>query len=785
MTLAQFAKKRIQQKNWNSTDIFEMPLEDGKISRVKWVDRPLKKPKGNLFKLRAPLGDRFFEVVEIVERRRSPTMPEFQLPDFEAIDFNVPIFMLEPGQPDYQDHLQQILVADLLVVDLETFTPDLALNKNNGLHPRDGRIRLIQLFDGKTVWIADLRGRDMNAMPLFSHLPSERDAQHKRLQEFFEVLGDRLASEDCLIVGHNLHFDLRFLQFQLGLRAKNVSCTQLGSQVYFGDYSGDSSVKKSGDPILKGGYGLANLCHRFFGTALDKTEQTSDWGLSELSKSQIHYAAKDVIATYHLHQGLIDLYQDLHSALYSPQLLESWEVENGCLPVTVAIEYCGMPFDKALAQQQVEQISKIHSDLLTEWKKISPTVMYTQDAEFGRLLASEYDIDLSKEENGKVVTKVDKSSLASYLHIPIVRLRGELVALDGLLNNLQGFLRSAEQDARVHTTYRTLTGFGRFSSGESKYFDNLPNLQSVSSKQNPLIKKYNLPNPRSTIKPPLGYTMAVIDLAGAHGRIAADQAEDEAAIAGNNDSKIDNHSKVAVFVAKCQQQDWTWEDIAKLSKQKDEYGNLTEIGARAKAFRDTAKNTYYGWLNGAGAKRVQLQIAANEGFTPELETCEAAIEGCKQLYPAVLKHREALHKRLVRDAVLVDGRPIAINISSDGFRVLLPLVKKFNKFKNTEEWEAPYTQSLAALWTRIEATAIKRALIKIQVLIDENPQWALQIIGIVHDEVDLLVKTEFEEIAISTVNDIVGDEFKAQLKRVTDGRKASWTELKAGSWAEK
>lgn len=770
MTLAQFAEKRIQQKNWNNTDIFEMQLKDGKISRVKWVDRPVKKSGGNLFRLRSPLGDRFFEVVEIVEPRRSPTMPEFQLPDFGAIDFNVPIFMLEPGQPDYQDHLQQILTAELLVVDLETFAPDLAINKHNGLHPRDGRIRLIQLFDGKTVWIADLKGRDMNAMPLFSHLPSERDAQHKRLQGFFEVLGDRLKSKDCLIVGHNLHFDLRFLQFQLRLTAKNVSCTQLGSQVYFGDYSGDSSVKKGGDPILKGGYGLANLCNRFFETALDKTEQTSDWGLSELSKSQIHYAAKDVIATYYLHQALVDLYQDIHSPLFAPQLLESWEVENGCLPVTVAIEYCGMPFDKALALQQVEQISEIRNQLLPQWETFCPNITYTQDAEFGRFLESEYKI---------VVEKVDKSSLAPYLHIPVVRLRGELVALDGLLNNLQGFLRSAEQDGRVHTTYRTLTGFGRFSSGESKYFDNLPNLQSVSSKQNPLIKKYNLPNPRSTIKPPAGYTMAVIDLAGAHGRIAADQAEDEAAIAGNNDSKIDNHSKVAVFVAKCQQQDWTWQDIAKLCKEK------TETGARAKAFRDTAKNTYYGWLNGAGAKRVQLQIAANEGYTPELTACEAAIEGCKQLYPAVLKHREALHKRLVRDAVLVDGRPITINISSDGFRVLLPLVKKFNKFKNTEEWEAPYTQSLAALWTRIEATAIKRALVKIQILIDANPQWDLQIIGIVHDEVDLLVKTEYEEIAISTVNDIVGDEFKAQLKRVTDGRKASWTDLKADSWAEK
>jgi DNA polymerase I-like protein with 3'-5' exonuclease and polymerase domains len=779
LTLIDYAERERKTKIWNS-ETFELQLEDGVISVAKWVKKPEKtKTIPNLCKIKTKFGDRLLQIIEIKypspERRN--LAPEFIQPKHSAIDFNVPIHILDPDSKDYAKHLQQIATADLLVTDVETFTD--SDNKHAGLHPRDGRIRLIQLFDGHTVWIADLKGRDLNSMPLFAHLASERDKQHQRLQGFFEVLGERLRSEDCLIVGHNLHFDLRFLQFQLGLKARNVSCTQLGAQVYFGDYSGDSEVKQGGDPILKGGYGLANLCDRFFDAKLDKTEQKSDWGVPELSKSQVYYAANDVIATYHLHKALISLYQDMHSPLYAVGLLQSWEVENGCLPVTVDIEACGMPFDKKLAEQHIAQINEIRNQLLPEWKKLCPNITYTQDAEFGRFLESEYQVVLSKEVDGKTVMKVDKSNLAPYLHIPIVRLRGELVALDGLLNNLQGFVRSAEKDGRVHTTYRTLTGFGRFSSGESKYFDNLPNLQSVSSKQNPLIKKYNLPNPRSTIKPFSGYTMAVIDLAGAHGRIAADQAEDEAAIAGNNDSSIDNHSKVAVFVAKCKQLDWTWQDIAKLREEK------TEIGSRAKAFRDTAKNTYYGWLNGAGAKRVQLQIAANEGYLPELSACEAAIEGCKQLYPAVLKHREALHKRLLRDAVIVDGRPIAINISSDGFRILLPLVKKFNKYKQVEEWEAPYTQSLAALWTRIEATAIKRALLKIQVLIDENPQWELQIIGIVHDEVDLLVKTEFEEIAISTVNNIVGDEFKAQLKRVVDGRATKWQKLKVNSWADK
>ncbi len=135
-----------------------------------------------------------------------------------------------------------------------------------------------------------------------------------------------------------------------------------------------------------------------------------------------------------------------------------------------------------------------------------------------------------------------------------------------------------------------------------------------------------------------------------------------------------------------------------------------------------------------------------------------------------------------RDAVEIDERLIAINNTSDGFRVLLPLVPNLH---NPELLEAPYTQSLASLWTRIEATAIKKALPKILQLSIQNPEWDLQIIGVVHDEVDVIVKEVFAELAIPQINNLIGDEFQKQLNFVTDGRETDWKKLLVNSWADK
>ncbi len=748
------------QKAWTQPT-FEVKSETGAIAIWSWVDTPTGK---YTYLLNCALGKRYVKLDQLIppDKTKSQNKRIFKLPAYEPISLNAPTVLLEPERDDYQSHLHKISEAKLLVVDLETF----GQGTHDGLHPWRGLIRLIQLFDGELVYIADLGRRPLNDLPLFQNVESDRDRAHITQQPFFQVLRERLASPECRIIGHNLHFDLRMLATQLGLKAQNVACTLLGAMVFFGDY-GKGDAKSTNDPIFKGGYSLKNLVLRLFNIELDKIYQKSDWG-GILTIEQINYAAKDVIATYHLYQALRSLYQDQTTALYNSKLLKSWEVENACLPVAVEIECWGMPVYIPEVAHQKSAIEQIRQQLIVQWKSICPTnITYNQTAALLKLLGCEYNIHLDK---------LDKTNLAQHQDNPLVSLRLKLKALDSKLNNLKGFARSAERDGRVHTTYRTLTGFGRFSSGESKHFDDLPNLQAITAKENPAIAEYNLPNPRSTIKPPEGYVMAVVDLAGAHGRIAADQAKDETAIAGNNDDSVDNHSKVAVYVAKCQGLTWDWEDIAKLHKEK------TADGRKAKGFRNTAKNTYYSWLNGAGPNRVKDQIAANTGIEPLLEDCQAAIEGCKALYPKVLQHRKRLHQRLKRDAVEIDERLIAINNTSDGFRVLLPLVPNLH---NPELLEAPYTQSLASLWTRIEATAIKKALPKILQLSIQNPKWDLQIIGVVHDEVDVIVKEVFAELAIPQINNLIGDEFQKQLNFVTDGRETDWKKLLVNSWADK
>ena len=116
--------------------------------------------------------------------------------------------------------------------------------------------------------------------------------------------------------------------------------------------------------------------------------------------------------------------------------------------------------------------------------------------------------------------------------------------------------------------------------------------------------------------------------------------------------------------------------------------------------------------------RVQ-QIAANTGKTPELAACEAAIDGCKQLYPKVLSHRYNLMKHLQRAAISVDGQMVAVNQLSDSARILLSLVPSK---RHPGELDVPFTQALACIWTRIEATAVKRALPKIMEL---SKVWAV------------------------------------------------------------
>ncbi|MDF5717005.1 MAG: DUF3854 domain-containing protein, partial [Rhizonema sp. NSF051] len=625
--------------------------------------------------------------------------------------FSLPIpsiIHLDPKSQKYKEYLADIDTWQVLALDTETYGLD--TKNKDGLHARKGRIRLIQISNGQTVYIADLGGR-------------EQPQDTTKYDDFLKLLNQKCSDPDIKIIGHNLHFDLRFLKFQLGFnRAKNVQDTMKGLQIFFGDYGGLQ--------VLPGGYGLGNACAKFLGIAVDKTEQKSDWGAT-LTPFQIEYASRDPFVNWHLYQRIKDLYTD--PAKYGFQKLtqsnirDAWQLENDIIPCAIELEVNGLPIDRAEAQQSLEQCQAIQKQLLDKWQTEVPAFTYSQNQKLKSHLNQKYELNIKS---------LNKSALADLNHLSEVQLLGKLRAIKVPIQQLESLLRSSEATGRIQTNFKTLTGTGRFSSGDSKRFKDLPNLQSISAKGSPALKEFAIPKVRDCVTPNKSDTqfyiidqktaskklktyqhiltlttdekwvayinnvikhlqsiiscpndivlvdetrkyswedngeflnkykdydpaiktcarlvqnrvIAIVDLAASHGRIAADVADDEVAILGCNDESIDNHSKVAEYVARALGESFSWEEI-QANKKNQPY----------KSWRDTAKNTYYGWLNGAGAKRVQEQTKANSGQIVSIEACQASIKGCENLYPNVVNFRNNLVAELSNKANLqfIDGK---------------------------------------------------------------------------------------------------------------------------------
>ncbi|NJM23417.1 MAG: hypothetical protein HC907_34695 [Richelia sp. SM1_7_0] len=194
------------------------------------------------------------------------------------------------------------------------------------------------------------------------------------------------------------------------------------------------------------------------------------------------------------------------------------------------------------------------------------------------------------------------------------------------------------------------------------------------------------------------------------------------------------------------------------------------------------KNTYYGWLNGAGAARIQEQIKANSGQVVSIEACKAAIKGCEELYPNVVNFRKQLTDELgtKSNLLFVDGKYYAVNKIKSVNNRIAHLVKVDGK-----DVDLPYTQCLAAIWSRTEATALKQSLIKIIDLAEVKPEWELKAINYVHDEINIEFNLEYAEIVLTTVNNIIGNCFAETLNKVNDGRETNWKKLQVNNWSEK
>lgn len=173
--------------------------------------------------------------------------------------------------------LQQnkLLAADTEFIRTDTFYPNLAL---------------IQLSDGADVWLLDVLA----------------------INEF-EPLRKLFSDPERTFIFHACLEDLEVLEHALSLVPENLFDTQLAAGLANVGYS----------------MGYARLVQAMLDIDVGKNETRSDWMRRPLSKSQIHYAAEDVI---HLHE----LYTALGEKLAQANRLDWLEEETQALRDMVA-----------------------------------------------------------------------------------------------------------------------------------------------------------------------------------------------------------------------------------------------------------------------------------------------------------------------------------------------------------------------------------------------------------------------------------------------------------------
>ena len=145
-----------------------------------------------------------------------------------------------------------------------TFGESVAIDTETmGLNPHRDRLCLVQLSRGD------------GDCHLVQFPPDEAvDAPH---------LSALLSDQRVLKIFHFARFDLATLAHALGLWCGPVYCTRVASRLA---------------RTFTDRHGLKDICRDLLGIEISKQQQSSDWGAETLTRSQIDYAANDVL---HLH----------------------------------------------------------------------------------------------------------------------------------------------------------------------------------------------------------------------------------------------------------------------------------------------------------------------------------------------------------------------------------------------------------------------------------------------------------------------------------------------------
>jgi ribonuclease D len=168
-----------------------------------------------------------------------------------------------------EEYLDYFMAKGIIAIDCEMM----------GLNIKRDRLCMVQIGDrDKQVVLVQI---------------SQGQTQAKNLQKLLE-------SNAILKIFHYARTDLSWLKAWLGINVANIFCTKIASKL----------ARTYSDK-----HGLKDICKELTGKELNKNQQGSDWGNSQINKDQMQYAANDVL-------HLIMIYEQLTMMLKREQRME-------------------------------------------------------------------------------------------------------------------------------------------------------------------------------------------------------------------------------------------------------------------------------------------------------------------------------------------------------------------------------------------------------------------------------------------------------------------------------
>ena len=98
-----------------------------------------------------------------------------------------------------------------------------------------------------------------------------------------------LNDKNILKIAHFARFEIGILKYYLKANTKNIYCTKIASKLC---------------RTYTDRHGLYDITKELLNITLNKSQQSSDWGLKKLSKEQKEYAALDVLYLHRLKEKL-------------------------------------------------------------------------------------------------------------------------------------------------------------------------------------------------------------------------------------------------------------------------------------------------------------------------------------------------------------------------------------------------------------------------------------------------------------------------------------------------